>query len=1148
MVDAQEAEIRRQFLEEAQEYLSEIEEFLLAFPTQSTSGQVDAALRAAHSIKGGAAMMGFQTLSELAHRYEDSLKVIRAQQATLSADLELEQLLLAGLDCLRQVAAFDRQELAIDEDWLTHHASPVFEQLRQRLGEPTNQPMMLDDPDIGMEDMAALLFESEVEAHLSQIEALLANVNAKDQAADLRSAMQTATLELGGLGEMLELPAFTNLCQTIAKTLDHHPAQTVEITQAALQAWRHAQALVLVGQVDLLPTGIAWASQLPSPLQAPVDETPDDADLSDVAPVDIKPLTDTAVDLDQVSEPIAAHAMASHLAPDLALPVDESLMALATDLELASDLEFVGYPPQATALTTDDWSLDSDNILMPHDLPDVAPSGSMASPELRPLASSTEQGSEQHKSPTAGVGNPESRSVRSITLGDEVPYPTAEQTPQKPSSVPQQFNPAPSVTRQTPTPITGMTDSTVRVPVRQLDQLNDLFGELTIERNGLRLTLARMRELMRSLVVRMRGLEQANTLLRANYDRASTGFGLAYPLALPPRGMVSPTAVDSSMSEPHLTDGMTRDGTDGARNDPSTLRNGHTGEHSTLDMSNFDVLEMDRYSELHLLSQNVMETIVQVQEVTGDLELNLEETDQLVRDLNRTARQLQTGLTQVRMRPLSDVVGRFPRALRELSLQHRKPVELVVYGGGTLIERAILEALSDPLMHLLRNCFDHGIEPPEVRQAAGKPEKGTIEIRAAYRGNRTIITMSDDGGGINLAKVRAKAEGLGFDPVMLATASDRDLLELIFAPGFSTADQVTTLSGRGVGMDVVRTNLQRVQGDIRVDSQLGVGTSFTISVPFTLSVVRVLLVESMGMMLAFPKDVIEELILLQPSEVLHTVSGEVLDWDGAMVPLLRLDRQFQFNCPSRPLDLDDTPVINQPTVLIISQDQDLVGIAVDRCWGEQEVAIRQVESKLPLPQGFAGCAILGDGRVVPLVDTTQLLAQMPPVSVPEPMLGEQPRASTELQPVSATPAAVHSDRNHLTRKHAAQEHTVLVVDDSVNVRRYLALALEKAGFRVEQAKDGQDALDKLTSGLQVQAVVCDIEMPRLDGYGLLARIKSDPMLHHLPVTMLTSRIGDKHRRLGMSLGAAAYFSKPYQEQDLLKTLNQLITNKGTPVQ
>ncbi|HEY9844815.1 MAG TPA: response regulator, partial [Candidatus Caenarcaniphilales bacterium] len=338
------------------------------------------------------------------------------------------------------------------------------------------------------------------------------------------------------------------------------------------------------------------------------------------------------------------------------------------------------------------------------------------------------------------------------------------------------------------------------------------------------------------------------------------------------------------------------------------------------------------------------------------------------------------------------------------------------------------------------------------------------------------------------------------------------------------------------GMDVVRTNLKQARGEIKVDTTLQVGTTFTLSVPFTLSVVRVLLVESNGMLLAFPTDAIEEMLLLKSEQIFTTAGSEVLNWEDSMVPLVRLGQRLAFYCPRKPADTEAVPIMNVPTVLIVGEGSQVVGIQVDRCWGEQEVAIRQVEGSIALPASFSSCTILGDGQVVPLVNAPALLQAIAqpdgsPHSSSRPV--EPPLTSSSLEQVDPpTNPGLTSSRS--------RKDTILVIDDSINVRRFLALTLEKAGYQVEQAKDGQDAVEKLLSGLQVQAVTCDIEMPRLDGYGFLARIRANPAFQQLPIAMLTSRSGDKHRQLAMNLGATAYFSKPFKEQELIQTLQQLI--------
>ncbi|MEN9221891.1 MAG: chemotaxis protein CheA, partial [Thermostichus sp. BF3_bins_97] len=503
------------------------------------------------------------------------------------------------------------------------------------------------------------------------------------------------------------------------------------------------------------------------------------------------------------------------------------------------------------------------------------------------------------------------------------------------------IQPTPSARLTAPTPATteplpASPESMMRVPARPLDQLGELFGELTTERNGLNGRLQRLRDLVSLLKRRVRTLEETNSRLRSSYDRVATGSAK----------IRHPAGLDE-----------TTEGRDPVR--------------ASLFAGEFDLLEMDRYSEMHLLAQEVMETVVQIDEVTDDIDTALQETEGTARQLTRTSRQMQTRLTQVRMQPLADLTDRFPRALREMSLTYGKAVELRVIGGSTLIERSILEILADPLLHLIRNAFDHGIEDPETRLAQGKPAKGLIEITAAHRGNRTFVTVRDDGAGIRLDKVRARALQMGFQESDLATATPQELQELIFEPGFSTAAQVTDLSGRGVGMDVVRTNLEQVGGRVQVESWPGQGTRFTLTLPLSLTVTRVLLTECHGLMLAFPANAVEELLI--PPELSTSELPSSFVWEDHHVPLMPLGQWFHFARPQQRPETEDTPTLDQPTVLLVVEDNKPFGLLVDRYWREQEVTLRPVEEGLPLPPGFSGCTILADGRIVPLVDIPALL-------------------------------------------------------------------------------------------------------------------------------------------------------------------------------
>jgi two-component system, chemotaxis family, sensor histidine kinase and response regulator PixL len=954
-----EQEMRLQFLDEADEYLDAIEMGILAFNPQEDGQKWDTILRSAHSIKGGAAMMGYPSLSEMAHRLEDFLKIIKATRG-VSVTRTVEADLLQGVDCLRQGVTIYRSGQAIEPHWLSDNFGPVLDHLRTALGE-LDEAMEneLLSADAG-EDMAVFLFQTEVESCLERLEGVLSHPDH----GSVREEFRVAAQELGGLGEMLELPNFRALCEEIEGHLAIAGDEDLrEIATIALQELKRSRALVLIGQSSAIPTGLAGIG------------------------------------------------FGASIARDGANLAFDTLTFLDTFPEVV-DLE----------------NIDSGDLAFLAQFPDDLPLAEEISPPAEPLPFS----------------------ISGMEIGDPLDQDDQETT-----------------------------DNITRVPARQLEQFADLIGELSLDRNSLNLQLSTVRSLFALLNQRVSILGRANQTLRGIYDRGQEEIKSWGRSAMPTSG-------HSSRTSPPTAD-------------------------------EFDRLEMDRYSELHSLLQELMETIVQIQEVTGDIDTNLDNSRRTGQQITRTSRLLQTQLTRVRMRPFSDLVGRFPRVVRDLNAQYGKEVKLLISGGEILLDRPILDALSDPLLQLLRNAFDHGIEDADTRESLGKPRTGRIDLAATYRGNQTIITLRDDGGGIDTDKIAARAMQMGFTAEDITKLNREDLLNLIFEPGFSTASVVTELSGRGVGMDIVRTRVIELRGRLGVDTRPGEGTTFTITVPFTLSVLRVLLVESGGIFLAFPTNTIEE-ILVPTAETRHSIEGKsFLDLDGELLPLYNLSQYFRFTRPFLKPETTLHPIINQSLVLLVSHGDRLVALEVSAYYGEQEVTARTVEGGLPLPAGFDRCTILGDGRVVPIVSADELIEAIEQKSTQK---GDR---ATPLSPLTAI-----------------ARDLVLVVDDSINVRRFLATTLEKAGYRVQQAKDGQEALEKLQEGLSVRAVICDIEMPRLDGYGFLAGVRSRPAYRELPIFMLTSRSGDKHRQLAFDLGATAYFTKPFQEQELLDTLQAYI--------
>ncbi|MEH1836474.1 MAG: hybrid sensor histidine kinase/response regulator [Nostoc sp.] len=1036
MPQNKELEIQMQFLEEATDYLNTLEGILLEIDTTNRIDldKINAALRATHSIKGGAGMMGFRSLSDLAHRLEDSFKVLKTKKNSLEIDTQLQSLLLSGVDWLRQIVELLAEGNVVEDQWLATFCFPIFDELHDRLGDPTPEDAStMLSPEDG-QDVIPLLFGTEVEECLQRLESVLAD----SQQPGLHEEVVIMAAELGGLGEMLQLAAFTKLCESVTQQLETVSSSRIpEIAQLALQAWRRSQALILTNQLDNLPTELDLNiyTQSQPLLQAEIipQFIATDIDNTDVLDPEV---VSTSVLQPEITkdEVLAAPTLRPFSTRGSANDKSQGNAGSVTAAGIAANFTFLD------AEFTDDVNavnVTEDNIIF--------------AKENNPPDARFDEG----KGEPIGVGK------------ERESY-----------------------------------ENSVRVPSKQLEQINDLFGELIVQRNGLNSQLERLRKLVHNLKGRVQILDRENQNLRTAYDKISTQAAMSSGVHRQEAAFQQTSLAENS----HQTQGTHRE---------------------------FDALEMDRYNDLNLRSQEVMETIVQVQEVTTDVQLSVDDTDQIARKLNKTSKQLQTKLNHIRMRPLSDLVERFPRALRDLNVEYGKNVQLKIEGGNTLIERSILEVLNEPLMHLLRNAFDHGIEDSATRRLLGKPEQGLIEITATHSSNRTLITIRDDGWGISLEKIRTRALAMGLDTSLLANANDEELLSLIFEPGFSTSEQVTALSGRGVGMDVVRNNLKLIRGDVKVDTEPGVGTTFTLSVPFTLSVARVLLVEINKMLLALPTDVISEISLLQNERVFQMAGSEVLNWQGTMLPLIRLTHYLEFNCLRYDIsELEIPAAINASSVLVVKGNNQPVAIQIDRCWGEQEVAIRQVEGNIPLPEGFSNCTILGDGRVVPLVNVNELLY----------WIATNRRTSKGTQLPSArlkTPFLIF-DEDKISAASVKHKGTILIVDDSINVRRFLALTLEKGGYQVEQAKDGQDALDKLHSGLRVEAVICDIEMPRLDGYGFLGKVNSDVDTKNIPVAMLTSRSSNKHRQLAMQLGARAYFSKPYNEQELLQTLEEII--------
>ncbi|MGB3401607.1 MAG: response regulator [Microcoleaceae cyanobacterium] len=647
--------------------------------------------------------------------------------------------------------------------------------------------------------------------------------------------------------------------------------------------------------------------------------------------------------------------------------------------------------------------------------------------------------------------------------------------------------------RPTPKRSAPIYEPIAKVPVKQLDNLSNLMGELVVNRNSLEQDQERMRQFLDNLLDQVSLLSDVGQRMQDFYERSLLEISL-----------LSNRKPSPWPAQPALTDSQNR--------------------HDELE---FESTELDRFTPFHTLSQEIIELVVRVRESAADIEFLVEEADQVSRQLRQVTTQLREGLTKARMEPFSQEADRLKRPVRDISIKCGKQAELYVEGRDTLIDKMLLGKLHDPLIHLVNNAITHGIETTEVRQAAGKPPTGRIMMKVFHQGNQTVIAVSDDGAGIDTEKVKAKALRKNLiTPEQANLMSSIDIYDLLFHPGFSMKDQADEYAGRGVGMDVVRTSLMEVRGTITTDSTLGKGTTFTIRLPLNMSISRALCCISDRARIAFPMDGVEDMIDV-PKDQIQIIDGDqqTLEWRGSKLPFRHLRDLLTYN---RHLGRGNVYGTNTDedmiSVIVLRSSGNYLAVQVDQVLVEQEIVIKQLEGPVPKPVGIAGATVLGDGQIVGIADVLELI---------DLAMG---RIRRDFR------SKIWDAGDSLPEPPIEQktEPTVLIVDDSITVRSLLSITFEKSGYRVEEARDGKEAWEKLKSGLPCDLVFCDIEMPRMDGLELLSRMQKDAQVAELPIAMLTSRGADRHRQMAYQLGARGYFTKPYLEEQLLEAAQRML--------
>ena len=531
--------------------------------------------------------------------------------------------------------------------------------------------------------------------------------------------------------------------------------------------------------------------------------------------------------------------------------------------------------------------------------------------------------------------------------------------------------------------------------------------------------------------------------------------------------------------------------------------------------NDFQELEFDRYDDFNLLSRKLTEISNDTNEVMNELAGFFDSFEYDTARISTITTNLQDEITMARMVEMDKLYQMFQRPIRDIAADEEKEVNVIVSGGETKIDKTIFEIISDPLLHMVRNAVSHGLEPVAERKALGKEPAGTIVLNARHEGNSIIIQIEDDGRGMDPAVLRKAAVAKGFITQAEAQSlTDLEAINLIFRPGFSTASTITKISGRGVGMDVVANHLARINGRIEIKTAAGTGTKFIIRLPLTLAIAQSLIVKLGEQELAVPMNLVEETTRFAFKDIQRAAGDEMVNLRGTLLRLFKLNELLGAGkFPKK----DET--LRHPT-LILGMAEKRIALMVEEIIGREEIVVKSLGEFLKGVKMFSGATISGEGNVRLIINIAALF-------------GEEGLVASNAMIGAAAGEAVHADA-------VINKPRILVVDDSISIRKYLQRFLDRMGYEVEVAPDGLEALNILAKN-KFDAVITDLEMPVMHGYDLMAEMRKSSDFMHIPVIVLTSRAGEKHRQKALEMGAQDYLVKPFEEQEMLSAIKKLLS-------
>jgi two-component system, chemotaxis family, sensor histidine kinase and response regulator PixL len=1101
------------FQQEAVDFLQTLEDGLLTLRAEQSIPKVHELMRAAHSIKGGAASVNLPGIQKIAHKLEDVFRALYQRQEPLDADLD--EALLQAYDCLRIPLMEQIETGSFDAEAAWEKAEPIFSVLEAALGDAMGADFELPTSmELGI-DIVCEVFTGDIERGIQRLESVLENPEEQLVACEIRSTAEVFT----GIGDLLGLPGFTTVAQQIIAALEAQPQQAIQIGTLAVENLRAAQATVLAGDRTEggCPSEVLLAfstGQESSPtlevagfsenLLSEIEEI--DWSVWQSNPSALTEELDSDLEVIEVTDPAGDVSVEPEL-----IPLDPEIWNL--DESLLTEYQPAIEPIEAALAEA--FPLDTSPTETPQSVSEIE---FAAFDQLEDLFSQVDI-NQDIALPTLAFDETDAAELTAFELSAPPIEPATIAPTEVQSIVPVETaaiapigETAPEAVKPTmlnvSTPQQPARTETMRVELSRLERLNNLVGELVTQENGSLLQSQQLQAKLNGLQTRFQQFEVLSKRLQDWMDKSQTTTVRQALMGRAQPSVGNAAAFSTPLSSLTLLD----------EDIPTVASDSNS---ATME---FDALEMDSYSVVHALVQEAVEEMAQMDEIMVDMALITQQSQHVQRQKQQTLKQVRNDLLWSRMIPLGDILQRFPRMVRDLSNQYHKQVSFKQSGTTTLVDKAVLEKLYDPLVHLVRNAFDHGTDTPAERALKDKSAEATIEIRAYYRGNQTIIEVRDDGRGIHPHKVRAAVIEQGLlDAEATSALSEEQLFQYLFAPGFSTKGEVTDISGRGMGLSAVQSQIKALKGSIAIASEMDKGTTFTIRLPLTLNIAKLMVFRVDAYSMAIPVDTLMA-IVMAPDQDLQTIQGnQFYRYQEQLIPLFP-PSMFANHYPL-PRGLADKqqamtlPKGDRTPLLLVADGANVIALEVDEILTEQELVIKPFGALLSPPPYIYGCTILGDGTLVPVIDGAVLINQWQNLTLSH-------------SPLRAAPSTTLAIQNHA--------QSILIIDDSPMARNLLTIALQKHGYNVFQAADGKEALAVLGREANIQAVFSDVEMPVMNGFEFLRACRKDHPAEQLPVIMLTSRSSDKHKGIAKLLGANAYLSKPFIERDMIQALKEVL--------